>query len=62
MKEAVIIGIVLVGLYLFMQKSPHLTALDNSMPNTRDVPQCPLGANRRNNGLDCKIKGDRFAL
>lgn len=63
MKEAILIGAILVGLFFLMRKTPSsLPALDISMPNTRDIPQCPLGTNRRKNGLDCKINGDRFGL
>jgi hypothetical protein len=56
---AVIFGVVhyVLGKHL----RPMIEGFDY-MPNTKEVPPCPVGMDRAANGLDCKSKGDRYGL
>lgn len=50
-------GVIILLLGFFLYKSyftDHFT-----LPNTSRLPPCPIGTERRHNGLDCEVKKKR---
>jgi hypothetical protein len=33
---------------------------ENFLPNSKEIPPCPLGTQRHANGLDCRVMGDNM--